>query len=214
MTASAVEKSSKNKVKEKKKLVGKENQMPMKKTLLQPQQTYFGRLVGDLMSRDFFSAEQAVASLYKVLVSVYEPRPGFWAELESDTVIRVFQALLPTLDPDVELDGGDSFRAEVDLYLEMMRFDERCAMRLFALPVSARPSGRERIYKWLMKDFVARGEAEYAEYLERDGDKGVRAVLEFMRALELGRALLSPEDLAVPSLADPVAGATSESVAD
>jgi hypothetical protein len=35
-----------------------------------------------------------------------------------------------------------------------------------------------------MADFQSKGEFGYAEYLERDGYKGARAVLEFMAVLE------------------------------
>jgi hypothetical protein len=62
--------------------------------------------------------------------------------------------------------------------------------------MNERPVEKEQVYQWLMADFQSKGEFEYAEYLERDGYKGARAVLEFMAVLKsaaLRRDELSPK---------------------
>jgi hypothetical protein len=154
------------------------------------QQEYFVILTSYVKKQRFPDSEAALCNLYGVLDGIYQPLPEFWAGLKPETLIQAFVSQVPTLRADEIFDWGASFHDEAELQLYMRQFDERCAMRILSLPVSERPSGREQTYEWLMTDFQSKGEFEYAEYLEVDGYKGARAVLEFMAGLEAGAILL------------------------
>ncbi|SOE70523.1 hypothetical protein SAMN05414139_03806 [Burkholderia sp. D7] len=148
------------------------------------QEEYRRLLAGHLATHQFPTSEAAVFGLHAALDCIYDPRPGFWAGLELETLIQAFVSQGPILRADEISDRGDGFRDEVERYLYLRRFDESCAMRILALPMNDRPVEKEQVYQWLMADFQSKGEFEYAEYLERDGYKGARAVLEFMAVLK------------------------------
>lgn len=163
----------------------------MTKTIDAQQQPYFDRMVGRLMHNPPTTPGQAVARAGGVLEDIYELRPNFWQALETDTIIRAFQFHLPSLNPDVTLKHWGSFRAVVENHLYVRQFDERCAMRLLALPANERPVETGQVYDWLIADFAARGEHDYAEYLDSDC-KATRAILALMYRLDEASAALDP----------------------
>jgi len=147
------------------------------------QQPYFDRMVGYLMRNPPATSDDAVIRVGGMLEDVYEPRLNFWQELEPDTIIRAFKFHVPVLNPDAILKHWGTFRATVENHLYVRRFDECCAMRLLALRANERPLEPEQVYDWLMTDFQARCEHEYAEYLDSDC-KATRTILGFMYRLE------------------------------
>lgn len=147
------------------------------------QRQYLYRMVGCLAYNPPSTSVEAAARAGGVLEDIYVPRLNFWQELDPDTVIRAFQYYVPWLDPDVMLGDWGTFRAVVENHLYIRQFDERCAMRLLALPADARPSEPEQMCDWLMADFAARGEHDYADYLDSDC-KATRVILSLMYRLE------------------------------
>ncbi|MGE8165973.1 hypothetical protein ACQKRQ_38260 [Paraburkholderia sp. NPDC080076] len=180
----------------------------MTKSIHARQQPYFDRMVGYLKHNPPAKSAEAVARVGGMLEDVYEPRLNFWQELEPDTIIRVFQFHVPVLNPDAILKHWGTFRAVVENHLYVRQFDERCAMRLLALPADGRPSEQEQVYDWLMADFATRGEDEYAEYLDSDC-KATRAILGFMHRLDDAGAEAGSTVVASQSFSDPASGAAN-----
>lgn len=180
----------------------------MTKTIDAQQQPYFDRMVGYLMHNPPTTPGQAAARAGGMLEDIYELRPSFWQALETDTVIRAFQFHLPSLNPDARLKHWGTFRAVLENHLYVRQFDERCAMRLLALPANERPAETGQVYDWLMADFAARGERDYEEYLDSDC-KATRAILALMYWLEEAGTGPEPTITAAQPVTDPAAGAVT-----
>ncbi|CAG4886704.1 hypothetical protein [Paraburkholderia saeva] len=120
----------------------------------------------------------------------------------------VHSSYLPKLSPDTKLDSRMTVRQWIAYLLYVRQFDERCAMRLLALPASERPLEPEQVYDWLMADFQKRGEHEYADHLDSDC-KATRAILGFMHRLEDAGAEACPIVAAEPPFGAPASGAAN-----
>jgi hypothetical protein len=88
------------------------------------QEEYRRLLAGHLATHQFPTSEAAVFGLHAALECIYDPRPGFWAGLELETLIQAFVSQVPILRADEIFDWGDSFRDEVERHLYLRRFDE------------------------------------------------------------------------------------------
>ncbi|REE17135.1 hypothetical protein B0G71_0073 [Paraburkholderia sp. BL27I4N3] len=180
----------------------------MTKSIHARQQPYFDRMVGYLMHNPPANSDEAVARVGSMLEDIYEPRLNFWQELESDTIIRAFKFHVPLLSPGAILKHWGTFREVVENHLYVRQFDERCAMRLLALPADGRPSEQEQVYDWLMADFATRSEDEYAEYLDSDCE-ATRAILGFMHRFDDAGTGAGSTVAANRSVSDPASGATN-----
>ncbi|PZR48481.1 hypothetical protein [Paraburkholderia fungorum] len=151
------------------------------------QQKAFLRLLKCFQSGDASPEELDDAAIFRVLTEFYEPRRGFWQELEGGTLRAVVECYAPDFDAARERawrDGSATFPLILEDVVFTLQLFERCAERLLDIPGDARPVGLAATLWWLQCRCLEDGEIKWYYKLERMGESGAESVLRMMGTIE------------------------------
>jgi hypothetical protein len=147
-------------------------------------QKFVNQFVGFMRDCNFhYAASRSHSNILCGIAYCHRPSVQYWERLTTALVVEALESYMPTQSTD-HPDNVAFLHERITDHLHMRRHDERNALMLAALPVSARPKDAAETADWICAELERLGDEENLEFAETDGVKCGEAALLHLAVLE------------------------------